>query len=132
MNAVQRFFRRYILSTVGIVLLFFAVNIALLFVIIIAGGMSGADTSFSVRDFSDHVVLQDGKWVADDTALSMLQEQSAWAMLLNEGGDVIWRRACQKSCRVLIPVQRWLLSAVGIWRTIQLKYGLVQMAISWL
>ena len=31
MNAVQRFFRRYILSTVGIVLLFFAVNIALLF-----------------------------------------------------------------------------------------------------
>lgn len=46
MNAVQRFFRRYILSTVGIVLLFFAVNIALLFVIIIAGGMSGADTSF--------------------------------------------------------------------------------------
>ena len=28
------------------------------------GSMSGADTSFSVRDFSDHVVLQDGKWVA--------------------------------------------------------------------
>lgn len=92
MNAVQRFFRRYILSTVGIVLLFFAVNIALLFVIIIAGGMSGADTSFSVRDFSDHVVLRDGKWVADDTALSMLQEQSAWAMLLNEDGDVIWQQ----------------------------------------
>lgn len=92
MNAVQRFFRRYILSTVGIVLLFFAVNIALLFVIIIAGGMSGADTSFSVRDFSDHVVLQDGKWVADDTALSMLQEQSAWATLLNEDGDVIWQQ----------------------------------------
>lgn len=92
MNAVQRFFRRYILSTVRIVLLFFAVNIALLFVIIIAGGMSGADTSFSVRDFSDHVVLQDGKWVADDTALSMLQEQSAWAMLLNEDGDVIWQQ----------------------------------------
>ncbi len=93
MNTVQRFFRRYILSTVGIVLLFFAVNIALLFVIIIAGGMSGADTSFSVRDFSDHVVLQDGKWVADDTALSMLQEQSAWAMLLNEDGDVIWQQS---------------------------------------
>lgn len=93
MNAVQRFFRRYILSTVGIVLLFFAVNIALLFVIIIAGGMSGADTSFSVRDFSDHVVLQDGKWVAEDTALSMLQEQSAWAMLLNEDGDVIWQQS---------------------------------------
>lgn len=93
MNAVQRFFRRYIVSTVGIVLLFLAVSIALLFAIIIAGGMSGADTSFSVRDFSDHVVLRNGKWVADDTALSMLQEQSAWAMLLNEDGDVIWQQS---------------------------------------
>ena len=93
MNAVQRFFRRYIVSTVGIVLLFLAVNIALLFAIIIAGGMSGADTSFSVRDFSDHVVLRNGKWVADDTALSMLQEQSAWAMLLNEDGAVIWQQS---------------------------------------
>lgn len=92
MNAAQRFFRRYIVSTVGIVLLFLAVNITLLFAIIIAGGMSGVDTSFSVRDFSDHVVLRDGKWVADDTALSMLQEQSAWAMLLNEDGDVIWQQ----------------------------------------
>ena len=77
MNTVQRFFRRYIFSTIGIVILFLVVNIALLFAIIIAGGMSGADTSFSVRDFSDHVVLRDGKWVADDTALSILQEQSA-------------------------------------------------------
>ena len=132
MNTVQRFFRRYILSTVGIVLLFFAVNIALLFVIIIAGGMSGADTSFSVRDFSDHVVLQDGKWVADDTALSMLQEQSAWAMLLNEDGDVIWQQSLPEKLPRSYTVQRWLLSAVGIWRTIQLKYGRVQMASSWL
>lgn len=93
MNAVHRFFRRYILSTVGIVLLFLAVNIALFLAIILAGSMSGADTAFSVRDFSDHVVLRDGKWVADDTALSMLQEQSAWAMLLNEDGDVIWQQS---------------------------------------
>ncbi len=54
--------------------------------------MRGADAAFSVRDFSDHVVLRDGKWVADDTALSMLQEQSAWAMLLNEDGDVVWQQ----------------------------------------
>ena len=92
MNTVQHFFRRYILSTVGIVILFLTVNIALFFVILITGSMSGRDTSFSVRDFSDHVVLRDGKWIADDTALSMLQEQSAWAMLLNEDGDVIWQQ----------------------------------------
>ena len=72
MNAVQRFFRRYIISTVGIVILFLVVNIALFFVIILTGSMSGADPSFSVRDFSDHVVMQDEKWVADDTSLSLI------------------------------------------------------------
>lgn len=92
MSAVQRFFRRYIVSTVGIVILFLAVNLALFVAIILTGSMSGADTSFSVRDFSDHVVMQDEKWVADDAALSMLQEQSAWAMLLNEDGDVVWQQ----------------------------------------
>jgi len=92
MNTVQRFFRRYIFSTVGIVILFLAVNLALFFTILITGSISGADPSFSVQDFSDHVVLQDEKWVADDTALSMLQEQSAWAMLLDEDGDVVWQQ----------------------------------------
>ena len=92
MNTVHRFFRRYIFSTVGIVILFLAVNLALFFTILITGSISGADPSFSVQDFSDHVVLQDEKWVADDTALSMLQEQSAWAMLLDEDGDVVWQQ----------------------------------------
>lgn len=91
MNTVQRFFRRYIFSTIGIVILFLVVNIALLLQSSLQG-YERADTSFSVRDFSDHVVLRDGKWVADDTALSMLQEQSAWAMLLNEAGDVVWQQ----------------------------------------
>ena len=89
MSAVQRFFRRYIVSTVGIVILFLAVNLALFVAIILTGSMSGADTSFSVRDFSDHVVMQAEKWVADDAALSMLQEQSAWALMRNEDGDVV-------------------------------------------
>ncbi len=119
MNTVQRFFRRYIISTVGIVILFLAVNLALFFVIIITGSMSGTDISLSIRDFSDHVVLQNKKWVADNTALSMLQEQSAWAMLLNEEGDVVWEHDLREICRFLIPARKWLLSADGIWRTIR-------------
>ena len=82
MNAVQRFFRRYIVSTVGIVILFLTVNIALFFTILIAGSMSGSDAVFSVETFSNHIVWQDETWAADDTALSMLQEYTAWAMLL--------------------------------------------------
>lgn len=92
MNTVQRFFRRYIFSTVGIMILFLTVNIVLFLAITIVGSMSGSDAAFSVSDFSDHIVLQDGKWVADDTALSMLEDQSAWAMLLDEDGDVVWQQ----------------------------------------
>ena len=92
MNAVQRFFRRYIFSTVGIMLLFLVVNIALILTILIAGYMSGSENDFSISDFSDHIVLKDGNWSADDAALSMLREQSAWAMLLNEDGDVVWQQ----------------------------------------
>ncbi len=92
MNTVQRFFRRYIFSTVGIMILFLNVNIVLFLAIIIVGSMSGSDAAFSVSVFSDHIVLQDGKWVADDAALSMLEDQSAWAMLLDEDGDVVWQQ----------------------------------------
>lgn len=92
MNTVQRFFRRYIFSTVGIMILFLAVNIVLLFTIMIVGNMSGSDTALSVSDFSDHIVLQHGNWVADDAVLSMLEDQSAWAMLLDEDSDVVWQQ----------------------------------------
>lgn len=74
MNPVQRFFRRYILSTAAILLLFLTVNLILLFAIMVAGTMSSSDSSFSAGDFSDHLVLQDGNWIADDTALSMLEK----------------------------------------------------------
>lgn len=92
MNAVQRFFHRYIISTIGIVLLFLAVNIVLFFAILIIGSMSNSDAVFSVEAFSNHVVYQDKTWVADNIARSMLEEHAAWAMLLNEDGDVIWQQ----------------------------------------
>lgn len=90
MNPVQRFFRRYIFSTIGILVLFFVVNIALVLSILIAGYMSGTDNGLSVREVSSHVTEQDGVWTADDTALTLLREHDAWAMLLDESGTVIW------------------------------------------
>lgn len=92
MNSAQRFFQRYIVSTVGIMFLFLGINIALFFTILVVGSTSGSEDSLSVRDFSDHVVSQDGVWIADDRALSMLRDNNAWAMLLDEGGDVIWQQ----------------------------------------
>ena len=92
MNPVQRFFRRYIFSTIGILALFFVVNIALVLSVMTAGYMSGTDNGLSVREVSGHVTEQAGTWTADGTALAMLREHDAWAMLLDERGAVVWEQ----------------------------------------
>lgn len=90
MNAVQRFFRRYIFSTIGIVLLFFGVNLVLIVGIMLLGSASGSDISFSVEEFSDHLSFQNGSWEIQDSELQLLEENRAWAMLLNDNGTVAW------------------------------------------
>ena len=92
MNPVQRFFRRYIFSTIGILALFLVVNLLLILSVMIAGYMSGRDNGLSVREVSGHVTEQGGVWIADDTALALLQEHDAWAMLLDESGAVVWEQ----------------------------------------
>ncbi len=94
MNAVQRFFRRYIFSTVGIVILFFVVNIALLVVIILTqDSMSGADNSFSVRRVFGPCWMQDEKWVGRryrpvHAARTDLPGRCCWT----KSGDVVWQQ----------------------------------------
>lgn len=92
MNPVQRFFRRYITSTIGILLLFFAVNIALLLGILTAGYMSGPEDDVSIQEIQAHLTLQDGIWTADETVAVSLQENDAWAMLLDQNGAVVWEQ----------------------------------------
>lgn len=93
MNAVNRFFRRYVFSTASIMLLFLWVNVVMFFTILVIGSTIGASQSyFSISTFSDHVVRQGAGWAADDTALDMLRQRSAWAMLLNEEGEVVWQQ----------------------------------------
>lgn len=92
MNPVQRFFRRYITSTIGILLLFFAVNIALLLGILTVGYMSGPEDDVSIQEIQSHLSLQDGIWTADETVAISLQENDAWAMLLDQNGAVIWEQ----------------------------------------
>ena len=92
MNPVQRFFRRYITSTIGILLLFFAVNIALLLGILTAGYMSGPEEEVSIQEIQAHLTLRDGIWTADETVAVSLQENDAWAMLLDQNGAVIWEQ----------------------------------------
>ena len=68
------------------------VNIALVLSVMVAGYMSGTDNGLSVRSVSSHVTEQGGVWTADDTALALLREHDAWAMLLDESGTVVWEQ----------------------------------------
>lgn len=91
MNTVERFFRRYIFSTIGIIALFFAVNLILLGSFFIIAYLNGvADSNFPIEDFSSHIVYGDGKLTADRQALETLHDSNAWAMILNDKGTVIW------------------------------------------
>lgn len=91
MNSVKHFFRRYIFSTVGIIALFFMINILLLGMLNFILYLDGATNSHPViEELSNHITLKDGKINADKDVQKILQHEDAWAMLLNDIGDVIW------------------------------------------
>ena len=91
MNTSERFFRRYIFSTVRIIVLFLAVNallVASYFVIAYLGNV--ATSKFPIEDFSNHIMATDGEFSADTQAKEMLNNFEAWAMILDDDGTVVW------------------------------------------
>ena len=91
MNSVERFFRHYVLSTIGILILFVCVNLALLagfFVFTYASG--AAEGTFPTEEFSNHITENENGLEADTEAINMLRDTGAWAMILNDNGNVIW------------------------------------------
>ena len=125
MNAVERFFRRYIFSTIGIIALFFAVNLLLVGMFFIIAYLNGvADSNFPIEDFSNHIVVEDGKLSADTQALEILHHADAWAMILNDDGTVIWEDGLPEelprsyTATDIAMFSRWYLDdyPVNIWK----------------
>lgn len=125
MTTTERFFRRYIFSTVGIVVLFFTVNVLLTasyFVIAYFGGV--ATSNFPIEDFSNHVMEESGKLNADMQAQKMLNEADAWAMLLADDGAVVWEENLPEelprnfSTTDVAMFSRWYLNdyPINIWK----------------
>lgn len=89
MNTAERFFRRYIFSTIRIIALFFAVNVLLAGTFFFIAYLNGvADSNFPIEDFSDHVTALNGKM------------------------------ACRKNCHINTPRQISQCLASGIWTII--------------
>ena len=93
MKQIERFFHRYILSTVGILLSFFAVNLLLFFALLSATTLNRSRMdNFPISTFSEHITELNGVLTADSEALKLLQRDMAWAMILDDHGTVIWEK----------------------------------------
>lgn len=91
MNSVERFFRHYVLSTIGILILFVCVNLMLLagfFSFTYASGVT--EDTFPIEEFSTHIIENGNVLEADKEAIDMLRDKGAWAMILNDDGTIIW------------------------------------------
>ena len=124
MNMIKHFFRRYILSAIGILMLFLAVNILLILaifsVLFFNGGLDG---SFPVDELSEHISNRDGLLSSDTVAQKLIRERNVWAMILDNSGCVIWDENMpddlpkQYSLQDVASFSRWYLDdyPVSIW-----------------
>lgn len=89
LNTVQRFFRKYFLSSMGILFLFILINLVLAGVIF-AVANSSEPSGLPVRRLAAMVSVRGGGFEEDRELDGILKESGSWAMLLNDGGTVVW------------------------------------------
>ncbi|OFA27515.1 ATPase [Clostridioides difficile] len=124
MNTVERFFRRYISSTIGIVVLFVAVNLLLAGAYLVIFYFNNTTAAhFPTEDFSNHVI-NDGTFSADQQAQEILHGANAWAMILDDNGTVVWENGLPEdlpkryTATDIAMFSRWYLEdyPINIWK----------------
>ncbi|QAT62233.1 HAMP domain-containing histidine kinase [Acidilutibacter cellobiosedens] len=90
MKTAQRFFRKYLLSTFGILLLFLLLNCILVTVIAISSSNLSAKSDLPISRLAKLITVNDKGIETDKNFSKLLYEQNAWAMILNDRGKVIW------------------------------------------
>lgn len=94
MKQADSFFRRYILSTLGILILFLVVNVALSGLFLLTVHLNGVkDPVFPIEHFASLIEKKDGIIAADSEVQDILTQTDTWAMLLDDSGTVIWQNS---------------------------------------
>lgn len=92
MKPVERFFRKYFLSMIGIIALFPLLNVVLTFSVLIWAWQSSDTAHISIHEISESITVdEDGNFRSMDGLQELLKENRAWAMLLDDNGTVIWQ-----------------------------------------
>ena len=96
MNSIQRFFRKYFLSTMGL-LLFLSINILLALTVLIVSYKSSSAPELPVARLAEGITERNGIICADPQVKKILTENRCWAMLLDDSGTVLWEKGMPKS-----------------------------------
>ena len=116
MKPVERFFRKYFLSMIGIIVLFLLLNIVLFFSVLIWAWQTSETPKLSLNEICDSIVMDEaGHFTTSEELAELLEEYHAWAMLLDDKGTVIFQeRMPEELPRRYTPVDvakfsRWYL-----------------------
>lgn len=125
MTRTQNFFRKYILSTLRILALFLLVNALLICLFLLIFYLEGASKSqFPIEKFSSLIENNNNQIEAHEDVEAFLKSFDAWAMLLNDNGDVTWECKMPQqlsrhySATDIALFSRWYLEdyPVNIWK----------------
>lgn len=88
MKSSVKIILRYILSAGGIALLLLIANLLFLSSFVISN--SNFSKKMTVSQISDSLIKEDNSYLLDTDASAYLENNTEWAMLLNDDGNVIW------------------------------------------
>lgn len=91
MNTVKKFFKKYLLSTFSILFLFIFINITLLLAVMLFAWKSQTSPLISSKYISENIIIDaNGDISTNKSITEELINNNAWAMLLDESGQIIW------------------------------------------
>lgn len=92
MNNIQRFFKRYVHSSVKLFCFFILINIVLFVVLAVVSSSRGSHSPTQLLEqvSADLQQSEESYRLSENTAIQMTNE-NAWCMLIsNDTGDVVW------------------------------------------
>ena len=91
--SIQRFFKRYVQSSVKLFCFFILVNIVLFLALVILSASRGnrSSTKLLLSQIAGELQLQDGRYTLSNNTRIQLEQAQVWCMLIdNENGGVVW------------------------------------------
>ena len=92
MNNVQRFFKRYVYSSVRLFCFFIFVNIALFIALTVISGSQGSHSPTQLLEaITEDLQQSASSYVLSDNTIAKMEQENVWCMMIsNESGNVLW------------------------------------------